>query len=160
MKLSRQEAEALLEAFGSAHGIALGLDGGEAVAEFGDGHALIFEFSEGRLCVWSPVANLDMAQSAQAEAALLKFLLAENFPFAHLGGARIALDPDSGTLLMASALPLESADPTELAALLEAFVDRLLAFVEQVGATDWENPLGVSLRLPDDGAAGNPSLRV
>ena len=159
--LSRDDVNAFLQALGGAHGIEnLALDKTDsAIVEFGDDHALIFEFDAGNglLKLWSPVCSLDVADTIDAETALLKFLLGENFPASRLGGAHLALEEDTGMALLARTLPLATLSAEKSAGLIDAFVQQVLDLTERIASTDWRNPLGEELNVPRD---SGPGVRV
>ena len=106
--ITRDEADQVLKTFAEAHGMGeLYFDENNgAVVEYGEDGALIFEYSGNDKCIvlWAPLFSLAIAERAEAETALLKFLLGRNFPAAQLDGAHLALEKDMGVVVMAKRL--------------------------------------------------------
>lgn len=98
MRLSKEEANLVLQGFAGALGLGLGeLSFGpenSAVVGFGEDQALIFEYSEAEGCIvlWTPLLSLALAETPAAETALLKFLLGLNLQSPQVDGGFVALD--------------------------------------------------------------------
>ena len=158
---TRDEAEQILKTFAEAHGIAgLCLDENNgAVVEYGEDGALIFEYSDNDNCIvlWAPLFSLAIAESAEAETALLKFLLSRNFPSAQLDGAYLALEEDMGIIVMAKRLHPEPARGAEVVELVNRFLQQARDTTELVSSIDFGNPEHETLNLaknPEGPAAG------
>ena len=82
--ISRDEVNAALDAFGGRHGVSdVQLDDDDfAVLEFAEDQAILVSYLDDkqRLSLVSPIGTTDVAESAFAESALLKFLLRLNRP--------------------------------------------------------------------------------
>ncbi|MDE0155262.1 MAG: type III secretion system chaperone [Gammaproteobacteria bacterium] len=159
--ISRADAELVLQVFAEAHGIdGLRFDENNgAVVEYGADNALIFEYAETaqRLVVWAPLFSLAVAESAEAETALLRFLLSRNFPASGLDGAALALEEDLGMVFMAKTLYPDPAQPAQVVELVERFAQQALEMIELVGAMDFDNAPTETLNLakkPADPVSG------
>jgi len=123
--LSRNDVQTALKSLASRHGLdGLELDEHDsAVIEFGEDGAVIFEFREddGALTLWAPLCSLDFAETAEAERRLLKGLLALNFPGSRLRGAHVALNPETGIVLLSRPADFPPDQPDALTTLAQNF---------------------------------------
>ncbi len=123
--LSRSDVSAALSQLAGRHGLpGLELDDHDSASiEFGDDGAIIFEYqeAEGSLTMWAPLCALDIAETAEDERRLLKSLLALNFPGSRLSGARVALNPETGVVLLARGADFPPGQPEVLSTLAQNF---------------------------------------
>lgn len=159
--ISRDEVNAALDAFGGRHGVSdVQLDDDDfAVLEFAEDQAILVSYLDDkqRLSLVSPIGTTDVAESAFAESALLKFLLRLNRPRNPFDDARIALDDESETLLLVRTI--ESLDSNDtFADAFEAFATHVLQLIDELDNTDFENMDGEDFALPS--APEFPAVRV
>lgn len=139
--VTREQADIALAAFAKKAGITrLAFDhSGTALVAFGDRQELIIYHSDqsGQIQVWSPLHDFMLAGPLEADEALMRHLLEQNFPSSVLGGAYFAIDSEMGVVLLGAQIAADDQN-------MRTFADQVTAFAEQV--------LAISQTLTQDAA--------